>query len=82
MEISGRQFSIGPNPVADQLKITGYRSAIKTKIVSITGEVMLSQEMNVPGELDVSFLPAGIYTVILSDEKGKSQITKLIRAAH
>ncbi|MEL6650994.1 MAG: T9SS type A sorting domain-containing protein [Bacteroidota bacterium] len=86
LSTSNRQLSLEayPNPAEDVLHIRmNYEGAARFKVISSTGQVIFardfySSEMVQALDLEVSDWPAGIYSVILDADRGRTfeQIVK------
>ena len=63
-------FSFGPNPVRDELWVE-LNKAITTRILiyDTYGRTVLDREINSSGNLDLSLLNDGLYTIVLKSEE-------------
>ncbi len=60
-----------PNPAANTFYVAGVRgNGLTCALISVTGQVVANKAIASNGGVDVSSLPAGIYTYIVSDEQG------------
>jgi len=63
------QFFIYPNPANNLISVhLPYMDSVEVSIISITGKELLSRQINQTANLDISRLPAGLYTVSISSE--------------
>ncbi|MEO5643303.1 MAG: T9SS type A sorting domain-containing protein [Bacteroidia bacterium] len=73
--VSGKTFSVYPNPANEMITIAGLPSETQNVLVSlfdISGrEVIAAQQINSNGTLDVSYLSAGAYFVQLRTKNGE-----------
>ena len=81
------EFSVYPNPVADQLTIeaSGATSAGKQRIYNAAGKMLLSKDVNFAGkpyQVETSTLPTGIYTIQMLNGTGKKQVQKFVKLGH
>ena len=81
------QLSIYPNPVRELLVIKAnqqYRAMFTIRIVNHLGQVLYENASVLDAfqayEIDVESLDAGIYFIQLTDEQGRSDITKFVKA--
>lgn len=78
--IKGSEFSISPNPVVNQLTISGFSNSGKLQIIDLSGKVLLEQQ-NIQQKdisVDISLLQAGIYFLKYSDSE-KTKYEKIIK---
>jgi hypothetical protein len=76
-----KEFSIGPNPVTDVLRIHN-RSLhdFRVHITDITGRTVATSHFTGSGEISFSQLPAGNYHVMITDAKtGKSWVRMVVK---
>jgi hypothetical protein len=81
MQLNGVDYKIFPNPVADKLNIQCRGPASLTKSISvnnIAGEVVYVHEKFICGEIDLSFLPAGLYFLNIINETNRV-LVKLVK---
>jgi hypothetical protein len=78
---SAPTFTISPNPVADYLTIStiAAEKVQKVTVVNMNGQTVLSVENPDGNQVDVSDLTKGIYHVLISSDKGHSQVSKLVK---
>lgn len=78
-------LQVGPNPVTDNFHIiTGsddlFRSGnVKLELWNQFGAKVFSENINVSDEISIAHLPAGIYSVCLTDTKGSRYTAKIIK---
>jgi hypothetical protein len=75
-----RMISLSPNPAAEQLTLimNGIRDKATYQIFTISGLITQEGHLNLgKTQIDVSFMPDGVYFVRVQDEKGV-QVAKLI----
>lgn len=82
--LSGNLFNVYPNPVSDQLCInSGAMGTISNvRITDVCGIIVLEQSFgtdSVQQVLHVADLPAGIYTIHISDADGLSEEKRFIK---
>jgi len=71
MQNSSRPWTIYPNPVKTELKISSSTTLMNpTEIYDLTGRKMSARNINT-NTIDVSALPAGIYLVKIGDTSSK-----------
>ncbi len=87
-EFTGNQLKIYPNPVKNQL-IMDFNAeagaAYKVIITDYLGKIVYSGSQNFSGSeghlsLNISNLPAGLYSIRLSNEKGFDAVKKFVKA--
>lgn len=81
---------IHPNPASDKLNVQisypGYKDNIRVSMFDISGKIVFSQVLNIPGsglnrfEIPVSSIPDGIYTLWIMD--GDSIFTERVVVSH
>ncbi len=73
-------YKLGPNPVTEMLYIEAVNTGnkITVQLVDANGRVMLNQTFTGKTTLPVQSLTAGMYTVLLTDNRTKSQESKQI----
>lgn len=80
---SAYTYTIHPNPVKDQLEITGYDASVVSGTVSIydvLGTAVIHQTLNQHTTMiDVSALPSGTYIYKITDGKKLIQTDKFIK---
>jgi len=77
--LAGAGIRLYPNPVSDRLYIESERK-LSGRLSSIDGRLLAS--FDVPGTLDVSMLPEGLYMLLLHDDLGQLvKAYKLVKAA-
>jgi len=80
VNLSTESFEVYPNPFQDYLKFsTDGTSTMLIKITDLTGRIWMEKKVNTNPDLDVSFLPAGIYLLHVSDEDRFSKVVKLAK---
>jgi hypothetical protein len=73
-----RTAELYPNPASEQIQVKGVRLIEKTEVYNIAGQLVIRQE-GMQQAIDVSGLQAGLYTVVIEDQKGDLYLSKLIR---
>jgi hypothetical protein len=74
-----RDFEFYPNPVVDEMWIVSSEAQRRNlKIFNPEGTEMRIGDLN-NGKLNVSSLPAGIYTITTTDSKGKKVIRRFVK---
>lgn len=78
------EFSVYPNPVADQLTVeaSGSMSVGKLRIYNAAGKMLLSKDVKFSGkpyQVETSALPTGIYTIQMLNGTGKKQVQKFVK---
>jgi hypothetical protein len=66
----GQQITISPNPAGNSVNLHSQIPIRSTTICNALGQVVAHSDGDVP-KLDVSFLTAGAYTLIIETSKGK-----------
>ncbi len=75
----GSRFTLYPNPATDILKFDILKDgSYKLDIINVIGNIVANSELNNNIELDISFLPKGVYFVRIIQEK-QSYTTKFIK---
>lgn len=73
-DISGTDFSVYPNPAAENLTITGDFRNVTITLMDVLGKNVLTIAENVNGviskTIDISALPAGVYNLQLKNNAG------------
>lgn len=64
-------FKMYPNPATNKFNIEAEKAIVQ--ILDLTGKVMLSHAHNAISTIDISTFPAGVYTVVLTTEKGTAR---------
>lgn len=66
-------LKVFPNPVSDKLSISGLsgNENLKYRIYGIDGREVISQSNIENNQLDVSFLPPSLYSVLISNESSR-----------
>jgi hypothetical protein len=72
-EISVSSISIHPNPVADEIMITfhGVAQPATLNIMDLQGRPWITDRISGDSRMDLSQLPAGIYTLVLDTPTGR-----------
>ncbi len=69
--LKGTEVVIYPNPVSNELTIKTDNGTFTTAtITNSIGQVMMTQQFNASGKVNVKVLPAGIYYITLRGESG------------
>ncbi len=63
---------IYPNPASNTLDITNITGKTIIHLYNALGEIVLEKETESNLTLDISQLPAGVYTIVASDDKGSA----------
>lgn len=77
-EDAALSISIWPNPATTQFVISGFEGTAKLSIIDIAGKVVVSEQVTSNNAIDVSSLPVGVYTVVVTTANGVLQ-TKLMK---
>ena len=82
-ELSSNSIFVYPNPASEQVNIefVNFYSQIELKLVDQLGRILLERNYSNVNKikLDISSFKAGVYHVILTDNKGFSQKTKITK---
>ena len=70
-------LKIYPNPSNGIFNIHGNNSNVKVKVFNVFGKVILNNETMLPGKVDLSGQPAGMYFIRIVSERG-THFSKLI----
>jgi hypothetical protein len=75
-----KKLSLYPNPANQSIQIQGldFNEGVSIKIISIDGKIM-KDEVITQLNINVSDLNSGMYFIELTDAKGKTGVTKLIK---
>jgi PKD repeat protein len=69
-----------PNPAASTLMIDGMEAGSKAMVYSMTGKLLLRSELSgTKAQLDISALPAGAYSILLSGTDGRNGAVQFIK---
>ena len=69
------QFNFYPNPVVDQMKVVSSIGIKTIEIVSISGQVILTRNLNsAEGTISVGALNTGAYLLRVTDNSNKTQV--------
>lgn len=69
-----QEISLFPNPASHEIRLEGLSGAAQVNIYSIDGRSMLQSEVTNAQAIDISTLPAGIYTVTIKDQQGNKSL--------
>jgi beta-glucanase (GH16 family) len=69
-DITGNEIRIWPNPTTDKLYWNGVGAGGQLKIIDVTGRLLQLVDQN-EGQVDISHLPEGIYTVLVDNQSFK-----------
>lgn len=74
-------FFLSPNPVYDQLVIHSDASADSylLEIFNPAGRLMIRKELRGTQSLDLSEIPSGLYTVVLTTAVGRQQASRFVK---
>lgn len=76
----GRSMLTYPNPASDKITIEGLESFYSIQILDRFANVVFqSYDPNVVKNMDISHLQSGLYTVIVTDNDGKTQSNTLVK---
>ncbi len=76
--VFGTAVTVGPNPVGDELRITGTEEVAAITLVSSAGATVL-HTVSPSESIDVSGLPAGVYVAIIKMTDGSDHTVRLIK---
>ena len=62
-----------PNPFSSHINIIGEHHPTKINVIALTGENLLNKDIIGAEEIDLSFLKAGTYLIILETPQGRFQ---------
>jgi len=72
-----------PNPAANTFYVAGvHGNGLTCALMSVTGQVVANKAITSNGGVDISSIPAGIYTYVISDEHGAKLLTGKVSVAH
>jgi hypothetical protein len=79
-KLNNESFSIFPNPSSDIINVSINKNSINCtyKIMSLDGKI-ISQDILIGNEINISNLPSGIYLVHLFDQKESLGIQKIVK---
>lgn len=81
-EFTSNELQIYPKPAADYLFVNYSGVADRVEITDMRGsEVLVYEKVLLPGRIDISQLPDGIYLIMIKDGIRKSPSMKFIKAA-
>lgn len=67
---SGVPFTMSPNPASGTVRLTCGEAVLAVEVTDLTGRRVLARQQPNNGQLDISTLPAGIYTVHVTTPSG------------
>lgn len=77
---NGEQLEIYPNPVINEVTISGLEGVETIEFLDITGRVVLSNQINnVLVTINLENLSNGIYTIIINGSNGERVSTKIVK---
>ena len=74
-------FTVGPNPLKDNIAISYDGNVSKVAVISMSGQVVKEISFATPvvnPRVSIDALPAGMYHVKMSDDKGKHGVVKVV----
>lgn len=76
-----QQIAVYPNPVKDQLTISGAENITSVQVYDYTGRLVMSQENNAGSimTMSVSELNAGVYMIQLQDANGQMAVKRIVK---
>ncbi len=72
------KVQVYPNPASDMVSISGVQQITETKVINMAGQMVVKDNSG-SSNLEVSSLPAGIYSIFVTDKQGNQFIGKLIK---
>lgn len=78
-EMDHANISIFPNPVTNQLHISGLRESVQIEIFNILGEKVKDGDLLINSYIELSVLKNGVYFVKIQDKKGNKRILKFLK---
>ncbi len=72
------KVQVSPNPASNMVNITGVRNISETKIINIAGQIVVKDNSG-SSNLNVSNLPAGVYSMLVTDKNDNVFVGKLIK---
>jgi endo-1,4-beta-D-glucanase Y len=81
VELAENNINIHPNPVVNDVTITG-KDIVSVTITGINGNILMAKNINKANEVSLSLdgLNAGIYFATIATEDGATQVKKIIKA--
>ncbi|WP_276681865.1 T9SS type A sorting domain-containing protein [Empedobacter brevis] len=80
VEVKGnKQIDVFPNPVVDIIHITSQNKLNVVSIYNLEGKTVMKQDKFDLNQINVSFLPKGVYLLQATDEKGNIHQAKFIK---
>lgn len=70
---------LSPNPVNEQLRISGTDPVDQIKVIDLTGRIIFQQQGTDIGLLDVSSLSEGMYILIAEDHSGRTYTKRFLK---
>jgi hypothetical protein len=67
------ELNIYPNPFTSELAVTGFQESMNLLIVGMTGQILHQEDAFGSAELNLSFLDAGAYLLIVESDQGRFQ---------
>jgi hypothetical protein len=73
------QISVYPNPADDFINILSANSVARIEIISLLGQVMISETTEAPSyKIDISGLELGLYVVKVLTKDGNTHFRKIL----
>jgi len=73
------EVRVFPNPATDMIRFMGIDNASTAKLFNITGRLVKNVQLHSTNTLDISDLPAGLYTISIFTHGGKNITSKFIK---
>jgi hypothetical protein len=77
-EVPEVSLSVFPNPCTDQIKITSD-DQLQVLVYDMLGNVVLHQQVNPSGQIEVKMLPAGTYVLRGVNDAQQEFVARLVK---
>ena len=78
---TNNKVCVYPNPVHDEVNITGANKITEITITNLVGQCVRSQKYsNASVRVNMRGLPAGVYVMRVTDEEGVQTATRVIKS--
>jgi len=72
------KIRVYPNPASEVANISGVQNITETRVANMTGQIVLNDDSG-SFNLNVSSLPTGVYSILVTDKQQNLYIGKLIK---
>jgi uncharacterized protein YjdB len=79
IENSASLLAVFPNPASDYIQLKNMNSNSVVSVFNMTGQLVISKNVNVDSKIDISSLKNGIYTVRIENKENVQTIKLVVR---